>query len=102
MESSQNQGNDKQNQSQSSGGAHGTFNIAAWLFEGATGISSELKRSDLCLSKDFWEHSAAAQKEGLLAIRALLDQLIERSDDAASSQAEQEKRRSRRGNISVG
>ncbi|MEM7126311.1 MAG: hypothetical protein AAF702_08300 [Chloroflexota bacterium] len=102
MKSSQDQNSDEQNQNQSSASRPGTFHLASWLYEGVTGISAKIQRSDLCPSQEFWEHSAAAQKEGLLAIRALLDQLIERTDRSTNEKAEQEKRRSRRGNISIG
>lgn len=78
------------------------FNVVAWLAEGAAGIASELKNSDLGLGQDFWSHSSSAKREGLLAMRALLDQIIERSEAPAAQEEEREQRRERRGSISIG
>lgn len=79
-----------------------SFNFAAWMVEGVTGISAELKPSNWGINQKFWEHCRAAQTESLLAIRSLLDQLIECSESTKKADVDREKRRARRGKISVG
>lgn len=78
-----------------------SFNALAWLLEGATGFVEELRHNDLGLSQDFWIHAHAAQREGLLAVRALLDQWIDASEAEQSQEREREQRRARRGGIDV-
>ncbi len=77
------------------------FNAMLWLIEGATGIVEELRHSDLGLSEDFWMHASAARREGLLAARALLDQMIEATEEKKAVEREKEERRSRRGGSNV-
>jgi hypothetical protein len=77
------------------------FNAVAWLLEGATGLMEELQHNDLGLSEEFWTHAYAARQESLLALRAALDDLIERSSVERQKQAERAKRRQRRGGIDI-
>ncbi len=77
------------------------FNTLAWLAEGAAGFLDELRRSDLGLSEDFWVHADAAKREGLLALRAVLDEWIERGAVESERQADRAKRRERRGGIDI-
>lgn len=56
------------------------FSVLAWLTDGAAGVASELKKRDLGLGDEFWAHTHNARREGLLAARALLDQVIERTE----------------------
>ena len=78
-----------------------SFNALAWLIEGATGVVEELRHSDLGLSEDFWVHAAAARREGLLAARAVLDQLLEESEQQQAAERQRQERQSRRGGINV-
>lgn len=81
------------------------FNPLAWLVEGAVGFAGELKDRKPGLPDEFWQHSSAAHKEGLLAMRSLLDAMIERCDDKmekhAQKQSAKEKREERRGEIAI-
>jgi hypothetical protein len=77
------------------------FNALAWLLEGATGLLEEVRHSDLGLSEKFWTHAYAARRETLLALRAALDELIERSEGPARQQKEADQRRTRRGTIDI-
>lgn len=77
------------------------FNALAWLIEGATGVIEELRHNDLGLSEAFWVHAKAARKESLLALRAALDDLIERSESQTQKAEEKQQRRERRGGINV-
>ena len=77
------------------------FNALAWLLEGATGVVEELRHSDLGLSEDFWVHAAAARREGLLAARAVLDQLLEETEQQQTAERQRQERQSRRGGINV-
>lgn len=77
------------------------FNYLAWIVEGATGLVEELRHSDLGLSEDFWVHFYAARREGLLAVRAILDEMIERGAEETEKQTEREKRRERRGSVNI-
>ena len=77
------------------------FNSVVWLIEGATGLMEELRHNDLGLSEDFWVHAYAARREGLLAMRAALDEMIERTEMETVKEREREKRRERRGGINV-
>jgi hypothetical protein len=86
---------------QSSAERANAFNALAWLVEGATGLIEELHHSDLGLPEDFWVHATAARKESLLALRAVLDDLIERSESQAQKEQEKQQRRERRGGINV-
>jgi sarcosine oxidase delta subunit len=78
-----------------------SFNALAWILEGATGFVEELRHNDLGLSQEFWVHAHAAQREGLLAARALLDQMLEATEAEQAKERESEQRRARRGGINV-
>ena len=75
------------------------FNVWMWLIEGATGVVEEVRHNDLGLSEDFWVHAAAARREGLLAVRAIIDQMVD--EDVQQEEKTREERRSRRGGIQV-
>ncbi len=77
------------------------FDALAWLIEGATGLIEELRHNDLGLPEDFWVHAYAARQEMLLAVRAALDDMIEKGVDAAQAETERQKRRERRGGIDI-
>lgn len=77
------------------------FNSLAWFLEGATGLMEELRHNDLGLSEEFWMHAYAARREGLLALRAILDDMIERSSTHIKQEKERQKRQERRGDIDV-
>jgi hypothetical protein len=77
------------------------FNFVAWLADGATGILEELRHNDLGLTEEFWQHAYAARRESLLALRAFLDTVIEKTDGAAKEEAERQQRRQRRGGINI-
>lgn len=77
------------------------FNALAWLIEGATGIVEELRHNDLGLSEDFWVHASAARREGLLAARAILDQLLDETEQQQEAERQRQDRQTRRGNINV-
>ena len=78
-----------------------SFNALAWLLEGATGLIEEMRHNDLGLPEDFWVHAYAARRESLLALRAVLDDLIEKSESAQRQEEEKQKRRERRGGIEI-
>ncbi len=78
-----------------------SFNALAWLIEGATGMVEELRHNDLGLTEEFWVHAAAARREGLLAARAVLEQLLEETQQQQTAQRERESRQARRGDINV-
>jgi hypothetical protein len=77
------------------------FNALAWLMEGATGLIEEVRHSDLGLSPEFWSHAYGARKESLLALRALLDTLIDRCESQSRQEEERQQRRERRGGIKI-
>lgn len=77
------------------------FNALAWLLEGATGLVEEMRHSDLGLSEEFWVHAYAARREMLLALRAALDEAIERSESRTRQEQEHQQRRQRRGDIKI-
>jgi len=77
------------------------FNALLWLLEGATGVMEELRHNDLGLSEEFWVHAYAARREGLLAMRAVLDEFIENSEAQQTADREREQRQTRRGGINV-
>jgi hypothetical protein len=77
------------------------FNALAWLADGASGLAEELRHNDLGLSEDFWIHLYAARQESLLAARALVDSLLERTERQLRREEEREQRRSRRGGIDI-
>lgn len=75
------------------------FNVVNWLMEGAGGLMEEFRHNDLGLSEEFWIHAEITRREGLLAMRALVDSLIEKCDAADAAIAEQQVKR--RGEISI-
>ena len=77
------------------------FNLFMWLLEGATGALEELRRNDLGLSEEFWVHTYAARQETLLAMRAALDTLIEKTSAVEKQEQERQKRQERRGGIDI-
>jgi hypothetical protein len=77
------------------------FNAMAWMLEGATGLLEEFRHNDLGLSEEFWVHASAARREGLLAMRAAIDSLLEKTDAAEAALQEQQQRRERRGGIDI-
>lgn len=77
------------------------FNAVAWLLEGATGLFEEARHNDLGLPEAFWVHAYAARKEALLAVRAVLDDLIERSENQVQQEEQRQQRRERRGGINI-
>lgn len=83
------------------GQREGSFNVMLWLLEGATGVVEELRHNDLGLSEDFWVHAYAARREGIMAMRAVLDQLLDEDEETREQDSEREQRRNRRGGINV-
>jgi hypothetical protein len=77
------------------------FNPLAWLMEGATGLTEELRRSDLGLSEEFWMHANAARRETLYALRAVVDSMIARLEMQHQQEQAQQERRERRGNVEI-
>lgn len=77
------------------------FQGVAWLLEGITGVVEELRHSDLGLSEEFWVHAYAARRESLLAVRAVVDQLIEKAEADDRQEEERRQRRERRGGINI-
>jgi hypothetical protein len=77
------------------------FNALAWLLEGVGGLLEEVRHNDLGLPEDFWLHAYAARRESLLALRAVIDDLIEKSDTAQRQLQEKSKRGQRRGGIDI-
>lgn len=78
------------------------FNTVAWLLEGATGIFEELRHNDLGLPEEFWVHAYAARHESLLALQAVVDDLVKKSAQAQKQETEKQQRRERRGGIEIG
>jgi hypothetical protein len=77
------------------------FNAVAWLLEGATGLVEELRHNDLGLSETFWKHAYAARTESLLALRALLDDLIAYSEGCTPQDQDRQQRQARRGDVKI-
>ncbi len=77
------------------------FNFVAWLAEGMTGVVEELRHNDLGLSEEFWVHATAARNETLLAMRAALDSLIEKTSALEKQEQERQERADRRGGINI-
>ena len=61
----------------------------------------EVRNNDLGLEEEFWVHAYAARHEGLLAMRAVLDQMIEASEAQQTAERERQQRQERRGGINV-
>lgn len=77
------------------------FNAVDWLAEGAMGMLEELRHNDLGLPAEFWSHAYAAQREGLLAARTLLDHLVTYTEKKAGTPSKSTQRPQRRGTIQV-
>lgn len=77
------------------------FDVGAWLLEGLTGLSEELRHNDLGLPEDFWVHAYAARKEALLATKALVDAALERCADEEANPPSQNKKPPQRGQVSI-
>ena len=73
-----------------------------WLLEGATGLFEELRHNDLGLPEDFWVQAYAARHESLLALQAVIDDLVKKSESAQRQETEKQQRRERRGGIEIG
>ena len=61
----------------------------------------EVRHNDLSLPEDFWVHAYAARHESLLAVRAIVDDLIAKSESAQKQEEEKQQRRERRGGIDI-
>lgn len=77
------------------------FDVGAWLLEGLTGLSGELRHNDLGLPEDFWTHAYAARREALLAAKALVDAALERCGEQESDAAAKKKKAPQRGQVSI-
>jgi len=77
------------------------FQAVAWLLEGVTGVVEELRHSDLGLSEEFWVHAYAARRESLLALRSLVNQMLDKVEAADRQEEERRQRRERRGGINI-
>lgn len=77
------------------------FNFVAWLAEGMTGVVEELRHNDLGLSEEFWVHATAARNETLLAMRAAIDSMIEKTSALEKQEQERQVRAERRGGINI-
>ena len=77
------------------------FNTLAWMVEGATGLAEELRHSDLGLSEEFWVHLYAMRREGLLAARAAIDSLLEKTEAKHPATPDQTNRQTRRGEVAI-
>lgn len=82
-------------------GRAGAFNTLAWLIDGATGVVEELRHSDLGLSEEFWVHYYAMRREGLLAARAVIDNLLAQTEQESRKSQEQQERKQRRGGVPI-
>ena len=77
------------------------FNALLWVLDGATGLVEELRHNDLGLPEAFWTHAYAARREGLLALRSLLDTLIDEAPATSSPEGAPEKAPQRRGEVQI-
>ncbi|MEJ5249734.1 MAG: hypothetical protein WHS90_18315 [Caldilinea sp.] len=77
----------------------GAFNALVWILDGVTGLLEELQHNDLGLPEEFWVHAYAARREGLLALRAILDACID--EDAPPTEASPSSERPKRGGINI-
>ncbi|MFM7171895.1 MAG: hypothetical protein ACKO4U_02520, partial [Caldilinea sp.] len=69
--------------------------------DGATGLVEELRHNDLGLPEVFWMHAYAARREGLLALRSLLDELIDEASAPSPTEAPPEQPSQRRSGIQI-
>ncbi len=77
------------------------FSPVGWLLDGATGLIGELRHNDLGLSEEFWIHAYAARREGILAVRAVLNDILSRAESRKTEEVDSRTRRERRGNIEI-
>ncbi len=77
------------------------FSPIGWLLDGATGLIGELRHNDLGLSEEFWIHAYAARREGILAVRAVLNDILSRAESCRINEVDSRTRRERRGNIEI-
>jgi len=56
------------------------FRVRDWLLRGVEGMRSMFRKKRGFLPETFWEHSQAARREALLALRSLLDTAIEKTE----------------------
>ncbi len=77
------------------------FHALLWVLDGATGLVEELRHNDLGLPEAFWMHAYAARREGLLALRSLLDTLIDEAPATSPPEAAPEKPPHRRGEVQI-
>jgi len=77
------------------------FHALLWVLDGATGLVEELRHNDLGLPEAFWMHAYAARREGLLALRSLLDTLIDEAPATSPPEAAPEKPPQRRGEVQI-
>uniref|UniRef100_A0A7C1FGH8 Uncharacterized protein n=1 Tax=Caldilinea aerophila TaxID=133453 RepID=A0A7C1FGH8_9CHLR len=75
------------------------FNALIWILDGVTGLLEELQHNDLGLPEEFWVHAYAARREGLLALRAILDAWID--EDVPRAEPSSSPERPKRGGISI-
>ena len=77
------------------------FNPLGWLVDGATGLIGELRHNDLGLSEEFWIHAYAARREGILAVQAILNDILLRAESRKGKEISRRTRQERRGNIEI-
>lgn len=75
------------------------FNALMWILDGVTGLLEELQHNDLGLPEEFWVHAYAARREGLLALRAILDAWID--EDVSRAESSSSPERPKRGGINI-
>ncbi len=63
------------------------FNFEDWLAEGVKGLRAKYKELRPFLPEEFRQHSKAARREMLLAMRSLLDAAIERTEEKPKKKA---------------
>ncbi len=63
------------------------FDFEDWLAEGIKGFRARCKEPRLFLPEEFRQHSKAARREMLLAMRSLLDAAIECAEEKPKKKA---------------
>lgn len=61
------------------------FSLSGWVAEGLTGLRASLR--NMGLNDEFWSHVHGAERELLLAARALIDARLERVDEQGKQPA---------------
>jgi hypothetical protein len=77
------------------------FKPLGWLLDGATGLIGELRHNDLGLPEEFWIHAYAARREGILAVQAILNDILSRAESRKRKEINRRTRQERRGNIEI-